>query len=428
MTIAAVTLDEVLCARDTRVSSQRRLLGQYGCPVVSFTMNIPGPVKKTPLAELAFDRGLKALEQALGAPLHSEIIRPATGCEALLVYRRPAPALKETCLALEASQPVGRLYDLDVLDVSGEKLSRPAARTCLVCGGPVTVCSRSRAHGLEAVTAAAETLLADFAAGHLSQLARSALAEEVLLTPKPGLVDRCSSGAHEDMNLALFLRSADALTPFFREMVQLGLRDAPLPQIRSRGMAAEETMFAATGGVNTHKGALYSFSLLLCAAGRCLRQGGDLFEKAAALAQALAPPEGTHGAAVRSRYGVGGVRAEALAGFPTARRALTVLKESGALTALLWLMAHTEDSNLYYRGGAEGAAFVRTQAAAILAAPVPQRISLTLALDAALTARRLSPGGCADLLALALFLQALPPVLGAEGLPAEATPRDLTRP
>ena len=67
-------------------------------------------------------------------------------------------------------------------------------------------------------------------------------------------------------------------------------------------------------------------------------------------------------------------------------------------------MAHTEDTNLYHRGGAEGATFVKEQAAAILAAPPKQRVTLTQALDDALIDRWLSPGGSADLLAMALFL------------------------
>ena len=101
---------------------------------------------------------------------------------------------------------------------------------------------------------------------------------------------------------------------------------------------------------------------------------------------------------------MGGARSEALAGFPTARQAAVLLQTHDPLTALLWLMAHTEDTNLYHRGGAEGATFVKEQAAAILAAPPEQRVTLTQALDDALIDRWLSPGGCADLLALALFL------------------------
>ncbi len=408
MPIVNVTLKDILRARDTRADAQRRLLQAHRLPLVSFTMNIAGPVKSSPLIELAFDAGLEALYDALGQPAAAEVIRPATGCEALLVYDRPAAELKAACLALESAAPIGRLYDLDVLDVDGGKLSRPEPRTCLICGGPVTVCSRSRAHGLDAIVGRTHEILADFAAGYLAGLAAKALTEEVRLTPKPGLVDERNNGAHSDMDLPLFLRSIDALTPYFRQITALSLSGADAAALQAAGLEAEAAMFRTTGGVNTHKGALFSFSVLLSSLGRCLRLGGDVFDRSAALTAALLPPQGTNGSAVALRHQVGGARAEALAGFPTARQAAVLLQTHDPLTALLWLMAHTEDTNLYHRGGAEGATFVKEQAAAILAAPPEQRVTLTQALDDALIDRWLSPGGSADLLALALFLNDIP--------------------
>ena len=391
-----VTLEDILRARDGRADAQQRLLHSHRLPLVSFTMNIAGPVKSAPLIELAFDAGLEALHAALGRPAAAEIVRPATGCEALLVYDRSAAELKDACLALETAAPIGRLYDLDVLDVDGGKLSRPVPRTCLICGGPVTVCSRSRAHGLDAIVGRTNEILADFAAGYLAGLAAEALEQEVRLTPKPGLVDERNNGAHNDMDLPL--------TPWFRRLAALGMAGADADALQAAGLEAEAAMFRATGGVNTHKGALFSFAVLLSSLGRCLRLGGDVFDRSAALTAALLPPQGTNGAAVALRHQVGGARSEALAGFPTGRQAAAVLRESDPLTALLWLMAHTEDSNLYHRGGATGAAFVKEQAAAILEAPPERRVMLTQALDDALIDRWLSPGGCADLLALALFL------------------------
>ena len=405
-----VTLEDILRARDTRVNAQRRLLRAYRLPLVSFTMNIAGPVKSSPLIELAFDAGLEALYDALGQPAAAEVIRPATGCEALLVYDRPAAELKAACLTLETAAPIGRLYDLDVLDTDGSKLSRPEPRACLICGGPVTVCSRSRSHGLDAIVGRTHEILADFVAGHLAGLAAKALTEEVRLTPKPGLVDQRNNGAHNDMDLPLFLRSIDALTPWFRQITALSLSGADAAALQAAGLEAEAAMFRTTGGVNTHKGALFSFSVLLSALGRYLSEGGDVFAHAAALVAELTPPQNTNGSAVALRHQVGG-RAEALAGFPTARKAAALLQTHDPLTVLLWLMAHTEDTNLYYRGGAEGAAFVKAQAAAILAAPPKQRAALAQALDDALIDRWLSPGGSADLLALALFLRSLPPML-----------------
>ena len=404
MPIVNVTLEDILHARDGRADAQRRLLHSHRLPLVSFTMNIAGPVKSSPLIELAFDAGLAALYGTLGQPVTAEIIRPSTGCEALLVYDRPAAELKAACLMLETAAPIGRLYDLDVLDVDGGKLSRPEPRTCLICGGPVTVCSRSRAHGLDAIVDRTNEILADFAAGYLAGLAAEALEQEVRLTPKPGLVDQRNNGAHNDMDLPLFLHSIDALTPWFRRMAALGMAGADAAALQAAGLEAEAAMFRTTGGVNTHKGALFSFSVLLAALGRCLAEGGDVFAHAAALTAELTPPQNTNGSAVALRHQVGGARAEALAGFPTARKAAALLQTHDPLTVLLWLMAHTEDTNLYHRGGAEGAALVKKQAAAILAAPPEQRAALALAMDDTLIDRWLSPGGSADLLALALFL------------------------
>ena len=399
-----VSLEQVLLARENRAGRQQRLLAQYGLPLVSFTMNIAGPVKDTPLSRFAFQAGVAALTKRLGGPVSCCLTEAVTGCEALLVYDRPAAELKAACLALETATPVGRLYDLDVLDTDGDKLSRLVQRTCLICGGPVTVCSRSRAHGLDAIVNRTREILMDFAAGYLAGLAAKALTEEVRLTPKPGLIDERNNGAHSDMDLPLFLRSIDALTPWLRRITALSLSGADAAALQAAGLEAEAAMFRATGGVNTHKGALFSFSVLLAALGRYLTEGGDVFAHAAALAAELTPPRDTHGAEVARRHQVGGARAEALAGFPTARKAAELLQTHDPLTVLLWLMAHTEDTNLYHRGGAEGAAFVKEQAAAILAAPPEQRAALTQALDDALIECRLSPGGSADLLALALLL------------------------
>jgi hypothetical protein len=112
-----------------------------------------------------------------------------------------------------------------------------------------------------------------------ARLARAALEAEVSATPKPGLVDRANTGAHRDMDYDLFLRSAAALEPFFADFYRLGAEtpcDRLLPALRARGLTAEEAMFRATGGVNTHKGALFSLGLLCAACGALERRGEPL--------------------------------------------------------------------------------------------------------------------------------------------------------
>ena len=415
MPFSKITLEQMLLARDRRASRQAALLSRYGCPVISFTMNIAGPVKDSPLIRYAFRSGLRQLEALPCAQLCREVIFEPTGPEALLVYEtQDARLLKEFCIRLESEGEAGRLFDLDVLDANGEKLSRETGRTCLVCGGPVSVCSRSRAHGLEAITARTGAILEAFAAETLGEMAENALLAEVHFTPKPGLVDEANNGAHRDMDVPLFERSAHALRPCFEEFVRLGLQGASPAALQQAGVRAEQAMFAATGGVNTHKGAIYSGALLLHAAGRLLsgEEEGNLCELAAQTAAAIPAPTGTHGAAVRAQCG--GIRTEAVSGYPTAQAVLRQLRQSGPLDALLLSMSRLDDSTLWHRGGAEGAQLVRSRAADILAAPASEREARTRRLDAELIERNLSPGGSADLLAMAFFLEKALPLLGQE--------------
>lgn len=415
MPFSKITLEQMLLARDRRASRQAALLSRYGRPVISFTMNIAGPVKDSPLIRYAFRSGLRQLEALPCAQLCREVIFEPTGPEALLVYEtQDARLLKAFCIRLESEGEAGRLFDLDVLDANGEKLSRETGRTCLVCGGPVGVCSRSRAHGLEAITARTRAILEAFAAETLGEMAENALLAEVHFTPKPGLVDEANNGAHRDMDVPLFERSAHALRPCFEEFVRLGIQGASPAALQQAGVRAEQAMFAATGGVNTHKGAIYSGALLLHAAGRLLsgEEEGDLCELAAQTAAAIPAPTGTHGAAVRAQCG--GIRTEAVSGYPTAQAVLRQLRQSGPLDALLLSMSRLDDSTLWHRGGAEGAQLVRSRAADILAAPASEREARTRRLDAELIERNLSPGGSADLLAMAFFLEKALPLLGQE--------------
>lgn len=405
----------MLLARDRRASRQAALLSRYGRPVISFTMNIAGPVKDSPLIRYAFRSGLRQLEALPCAQLCREVIFEPTGPEALLVYEtQDARLLKAFCMRLESEGEAGRLFDLDVLDANGEKLSRETGRTCLVCGGPVSVCSRSRAHGLEAITARTGAILEAFAAETLGEMAENALLAEVHFTPKPGLVDEANNGAHRDMDVPLFERSAHALRPCFEEFVRLGIQGASPAALQQAGVRAEQAMFAATGGVNTHKGAIYSGALLLHAAGRLLsgEEKRSLCGLAAQTAAAIPAPTGTHGAAVRAQCG--GIRTEAVSGYPTAQAVLRQLRQSGPLDALLLSMSRLDDSTLWHRGGAEGAQLVRSRAADILAAPASEREARTRRLDAELIERNLSPGGSADLLAMAFFLEKALPLLGQE--------------
>ncbi|GAB2182100.1 triphosphoribosyl-dephospho-CoA synthase MdcB [Denitratisoma sp. agr-D3] len=270
-----------------------------------------------------------------------------------------------------------------------------------------------------------------FAEG-IDRLCLDALHREIMSWPKPGLVTPRDSGSHSDMDVNTFLASIAALTGSFAAMVDAGGADAEFCDLQSIGIDAEAVMLAATGGVNTHRGAIFNLGLLAAAAG--LRREnpawsglglGEIVARRWGEAILASRPVGTgrsHGERVFSSHGVGGARAEAAAGFPTVYgAALPCLhgllaqgadQERALVGALLALMARVEDSNLVWRGGGAGLEYVWRRAATFNAdGGVMQhdwREQLQDFHDA-LVARRLSPGGSADLTAVAWLLHVLEP-------------------
>ena len=436
-----VSLEEMLEARERRASRQRDLSGRYGLPLVSFTMNIAGPVKDSPLIRRGAAVGdslLRAQLKRVGAELVSyEKIDAPTGPEALYVVDMDPQDLKRLTVGLEDHTDLGRLFDMDVIAPSGEKLDRAVPRRCLICGGPAWDCARSRVHTVEELQARSRRILSDaldrIDAETVGSLACRALLYEVCVTPKPGLVDRANNGSHRDMDLYTFLRSSAALWPWFAECARTGRRLADRPPretfdaLRWPGRLAEGTMLLATGGVNTHRGAVFSLGLLCASLGRLDRDlwsdPGRVCAGAAAMVEGVTaqgltgPSEGTRGAWIRRRWGLTGPRGEAEAGFPTVLgTGLPVLEEGlsrglspdrAGAAAMLSMLARGGDTNLAARGGPDRARETAERIGALLAEdPWPDEEVLSR-LDRELIEEGLSPGGSADLLALCWFLHSL---------------------
>ena len=274
----------------------------------------------------------------------------------------------------------------------------------------------------------------------IGKCAWNALIEEVDTTPKPGLVDLYSNGAHTDMDAAAFRRSADALRPFFVKMAREGLSFDGSAQelfmgLRGVGMDAEQAMYEATHGVNTHKGAIFTFGIFCAAAGRCVKEQraitalGLLEMEQEMTVRVLTaeleklrgsirtPGIETHGERNLHRYGTAGCRGEAIEGYPGVFGiALPVLHAGLAdgrdwnrvkLQALLTLMAHTEDSNILSRHNPAVLRAVQEEMREFLRCGGAYRedaVRLLEEMDADYSRRGISAGGCADLLAAAVFI------------------------
>lgn len=436
-----VTLMQMLEAREKRAQLQIQLNRQFGKSLVSFSMNIPGPVKDSPLIRRGFRAGCEALDALLPGEtvLHREVTEAVTGCEAMYVVDMDSRALKTLTTGIEDTHGLGRLFDMDVIGSDLCKLDRNLVgggdRNCIVCGAPGRGCASRRIHSVSELQEATGAILtAHFArtdADAIGDLAVQSLLDEVDTTPKPGLVDRRNSGSHRDMDLETFHASAHALRPYFRDCVRCGMETAADPgkttflQLRKLGLQAEQAMFAATGGVNTHKGAIFTMGILCGAAGRLWKpEGGweesEIFREAASMTCEIMEQDfqkggDTVGQRLYREHGIRGIRGQVAEGLPAVAELglpqfRTYLQEGldkneAGVRTLLHLIARVEDTNMIARGGLEGA----KQGAEACVALLKQEFTLADAekLDDWFMSQNLSPGGCADLLAAVYFLQAL---------------------
>lgn len=267
----------------------------------------------------------------------------------------------------------------------------------------------------------------------IARLATQALQAELDTTPKPGLVDKDNNGAHRDMDYALMQRSIDTLHPYFVKLALLGCADA-LPthaSIRDIGIEAEKAMLAATNGVNTHKGALFSMGLAVVAAAHEERKtaaneeqilkernGGEdilvsLQTTIKALAASFPDTNGTHGSKAKllskgttaikgaldnAREGYEMLFAEWLPFYIERRKgrdAYTLHK------TLLRIMCDLDDTNVIYRTDLATAEEVKQEARALLDSFSKAALK---DMDRHYTTRNISPGGAADMLSLTIFI------------------------
>lgn len=276
-------------------------------------------------------------------------------------------------------------------------------------------------------------------AGIIGTLSAKALVNEVCATPKPGLVDMENSGAHSDMDLGTFLHSAQALMPYLIELAQAGYlwrgsSSELFPNLRRIGQRAEEAMLSATGGVNTHKGAVFSVGLVCAAGGLFYRQNGHLSAEGVLqlcgeiAGKALAEDfkrmnhriPHTHGEIIYATFGVRGIRGEAAEGFPSVRnislpqfrqlRRKGVRLNEAMVQTLLHLIAEVLDTNVLYRVGPDMLDWAQERAREVLERGGildENGYGRLVELDREFTVRNISPGGCADLLSVTFLTDAL---------------------
>lgn len=268
----------------------------------------------------------------------------------------------------------------------------------------------------------------------LGEFATEAMIYEVSCFPSFGLVSPVSSGSHTDMDYFTFIDSTTALNRYFLEMASAGYSSDPIDKIftkaRKIGEKAEKAMFIKTNGVNTHKGMIFVLGLGITASSKILYDGGN-FNEISQLIKNMTSGivEGelknlsnktslTHGEKIFLKYGISGVRGEAELGFPIVfDYALDLydstknLEQNNRLVqALLGIMSRCKDTTILHRHDYNTLLNLQKNSENLInlgGFNNLDNISEINNLNYHNEKNGISPGGCADLLALTVFLSKL---------------------
>lgn len=274
------------------------------------------------------------------------------------------------------------------------------------------------------------TIIAPAVSQAIGRAAIRALYGELAFFPKPGLVSPVDNGAHSDMTMATFMRSLFSLRSYFPTIAAAGAAGAEFPLLRDLGIEAERRMMAATGGINTHRGAIFNLGLLAASAGHHVadERGQDADSiclaipalwGSAILATTPSEPR-SNGLKATAVHGGPGAREEAAAGYPVLRAvALPALRRARArgldedaclAETFFSILAVLNDTNILHRAGRDGLDFVQRESKAWLdrgGGGHANWLASAVSLHRAFCTWRISPGGAADLLSCTLFLDSL---------------------
>lgn len=282
-------------------------------------------------------------------------------------------------------------------------------------GNPISATSLRRALDKGNLKEAMEYIPKSTVPYLVADLAERALRMELDTTPKPGLVDRQDNGAHKDMDYALMSKSISALRPYLTRLAVESAKDIDPAKIKEIGIEAEKAMLKATGGVNTHKGALFCIGLSVAAAS-CLAcstgavEAYSFKELVSRVASEIPSARGTHGAEAKRSFKAVGALENARAAYPelfTDWLPYYLSLEGDPFRChktLLHIMTTLDDTNILHRRGAEGLAHAEAEAARLLEDFSESGLS---SLNKDFIRENISPGGSADMLSLTIFIESI---------------------
>ena len=330
--------------------------------------------------------------------LMAEIL-PGTSVAVVRQYHQPDPELVKGSALRQARRPID-FVEIPRLEQNGNPISATSLRRALDKG--------NLKEAMEYIPKSTVPYL-------VADLAERALRLELDTTPKPGLVDRQDNGAHKDMDYALMSKSISALRPYLTRLAVESAKDIDPAKIKEVGIEAEKAMLKATGGVNTHKGALFCIGLSVAAAS-CLAcstgavEAYSFKELVSRAASEIPSAQGTHGAEAKRSFKAVGALENARAAYPELFADWLPYYRSlegdpfRCHKTLLHIMTTLDDTNILHRRGEEGLARAKSEAARLLEDFSESGLS---SLNKDFIRENISPGGSADMLSLTIFINSI---------------------
>lgn len=156
----------ILQSREDRAQKQTEILTAYPYSLISFTLNTPGIIKDNELYRKVHKDGFEYIQKNIKDNniniKYGEYINKSTGPEGYISADINAKSLKKFMVSLEATHPLGRIFDVDVFDKEHNQISRSdlglEPRKCLLCHKDARICMREKSHQYEELISRIEEL------------------------------------------------------------------------------------------------------------------------------------------------------------------------------------------------------------------------------------------------------------------------------
>ena len=440
-------ITEFLLDRDRRVLYQEHLLKENkDKTLVTIRINYPGIEKSNYITDNIVNTIYNEILTYYGKFIvFEDKYKNKEGIVAHFLFDLDFVNVKKEMINVEEEHILGICLDIDVYTLKNDKvigISRSdlfkKPRRCFICDLDAKICSRAQTHTIDEIKNYFELVYKNFKdsqkktdslAYEVSQMALKAMISEVSTFPSFGLVSPISSGAHKDMDYYTFLNSAVAITPFLKKMFEVGYSyyspEYIFDAIRDIGKECEDKMFEATNNINTHKGMIFLMGISMAAIGKALYENKEFYQIQDIIKSMVKnilddfkelhkKEKLTHGERLYLEYGFTGIRGQVQDGLSVLFDNIidnyinSDLKENDLYTQILIeLMARVEDSTVVYRHDISTLRKVQSDAKDLLNMGgifTEEGRQKCHHLEDLYIKENISPGGCADLLAISILL------------------------